>query len=373
MLNDIDLIIAGAGPVGCVVAERAATLLNWKVLIVEKRNHIAGNCYDRYHESGVMIHQYGPHYFRTNNEDLLAYLSKFTSWIPGDYFVKSYCRGELFPFPINLNTLSQFYKKELNAEQAQALLEEVREKIEQPANSEEFVLSRVGKELYESFYLGYTLKQWERHPKDLDPSVCGRIPIRLNKDERYVDHKHQLTPEHGFTRMFEKMINHPNIHVMLNSDFLEVQKSIQPKKACLYTGPIDTYFNYSSGKLPWRSLEFDFRVSEQEFVQPCVQINYPNDYEYTRSVEIKHVTKQKHPHTVVSYEYSREQGDPYYPIPAKTNRELFEEYWKLASEETKNKHVHFAGRLARYVYMNTDEAIEEALKMFDQLKTQYHD
>jgi UDP-galactopyranose mutase len=367
-LNNIDLLIVGAGPVGCVIAERAANVLGWKVLLVEKRHHIAGNCYDRFHESGLMIHQYGPHYFRTNKKELLDYLSQFTSWIPGNYFVKSFTQGDYFPFPINLNTLSQFFKKELNADTAKKLLEEVRYKIDNPQNSEEFVLSRVGKEMYEAFYLGYTLKQWALHPKELDASVCGRIPIRFNHDERYVDHEFQLTPANGFTALFSKMISNPNIHVMLQTDYRELQKWGKPNKATVYTGPIDEYFNHSLGKLPWRSLEFEFKTFNKEFVQPCVQINYPNDFDYTRTVEIKHVTAQKHHNTVISYEYSKATGDPYYPVPAPQNRELFNKYWQLAQEETRNNKVYFAGRLAKYLYMNTDEAIESALEQFEIIK-----
>lgn len=370
--KNYSLIIAGAGPVGCVIAERAASVLGWNVLIVDKRNHIAGNCYDMYHESGVMIHRYGPHYFRTNNEDLLQYLSQFTEWIPGNYIVKASTRGELFPFPINLLTLRQFFKKpDMTAEEAAELLEEKREKIDNPANSEEFVLSRVGRELYEAFYLGYTKKQWSIHPKDLATSVAGRIPIRLNTDERYVDHKNQVTPAKGFTAMFAKMIDHPNIDVMLETDYMDIKDSIKPSVATVYAGPIDEYFGNRFGKLPWRSLEFEFKKTEQELIQPCVQINYPNEHDYTRTVEIKHVTKQEHPHTVISYEYPQAEGDPYYPIPRAVNKELYEKYKALTAEETEKNNVYFCGRLAEYMYYNTDEVIERALATFNTIKERY--
>lgn len=367
MLTNIDLLIVGAGPVGCVIAERAASA-GMRSLIVEKRHHVAGNCYDRFHESGLMIHQYGPHYFRTNSKALLDYLSRFTEWIPGRYIVKSWSRGELFPFPINLSTLEQFFNRKLTSEDARALLDSVRSRIEKPANSEEFVLSRVGRELYEAFYLGYTLKQWERHPKDLAPSVCGRIPVRLNRDDRYVDHAYQVTPKHGFTRLFENMIRNERIHVMLQTDYRAIRDQVSPRVATVFCGPIDEYFDHRLGRLPWRSLNFDFRPYTKEFVQPCVQINYPNDFAYTRSVEIKHVTQQEHPHTVVSYEYSVAQGDPYYPVPAEENQKLFESYRELAVEETRRKNVFFAGRLAQYRYMNTDEAIESALATYAEIE-----
>lgn len=366
------LLIVGAGPVGCVMAERAANILGWKVLLIDKRNHVAGNCYDMYHESGVLIHRYGPHYFRTNNEELLQYLSGFTDWIQGDYIVKASTRGELFPFPINLLTLRQFFKMpDLTPEGAAQLLEEKREKIDNPANSEEFVLSRVGRELYEAFYLGYTKKQWAIHPKDLAASVAGRIPVRLNTDERYVDHKNQVTPAKGFTEMFSKMIDNPNIDVMLETDYNDIKDTIKPAFATVYAGPIDEYFDYRFGKLPWRSLEFNFKKEEAEYTQPCVQINYPNDHDYTRTVEIKHVTKQQHPHTVVSYEYPKAEGDPYYPIPRPVNKELYERYKVLGIEETEKNNVYFCGRLAEYTYYNTDEVIERALATFNLIRQRY--
>jgi len=341
-------------------------------LIIDKRPHIAGNCFDTYHSSGVLIHRYGPHYFRTNKQDLVKYLSDFTEWIPGNYIVKSAVNGHLYPFPINLFTLRQFFNKpDLTAEEAAELLEQKREKIEQPANSEEFVLSRVGREMYEAFYLGYTLKQWDIHPKDLAPSVCGRIPVRLNTDERYVDHEFQITPAKGFTQMFKNMIAHENIDVMLEADFSEIREQLRPARVLCYTGPIDEYFGFSLGKLPWRSLHFEFKEKDTAFEQPCVQINYPNEHEYTRTVEIKHVTRQEHPHTVISYEYPRAEGDPYYPIPQEGNAELYQRYKALAEKETENKGVYFCGRLAEYKYFNTDEVIERALQTFNMIKERY--
>lgn len=364
-----DILIAGAGPVGCVLAERCAKILNYKVLLIDKRNHIAGNCYDTYHKSGVMIHQYGPHYFRTNSDELLAYLSQFTQWIPGNYYVTSFAKNQYFPFPINLLTLAQFFeKKSLTAAEAEALLEEKREKIENPKNSEEFVLSRVGREMYETFYLGYTLKQWNMHPRDLAPSVCGRIPVRFNTDCRYVDHKHQVTPKEGFTAMFQKMIEHPNITLALETDFKDI---LEKPPLVIYTGPIDEYFDFKLGKLAWRSLQFDFQEKEEEYVQKNVQVNYSNDYEYTRTVEIKHVTGQKHPHTVISYEYPTTEGDPYYPIPTDSNNKLYEQYRLLAEKETKDNNVYFCGRLAQYKYFNTDEVIENALSTFENIKQKH--
>ncbi len=356
---------------GCVVAERCATILNWRVLLVDKRQHLAGNCYDEIHSSGVLIHKYGPHYFRTNNKRLLDYLSQFTDWIPGNYFVKSFVNGELYPFPINLITLSKFFNAKYDAASAEKKLEEERVKIDEPKNSEEFVLSRVGKKLYEAFYLGYTLKQWDIHPRQLDKSVCGRIPIRLNDDCRYVDHEYQLTPKDGFTKMFAKMLQNENIDVQLGLDFKEIRNNDFGQKAIVYSGPIDEYFNYQFGKLPWRSLQFDFVEYKQPLKQACVQINYPNDFDFTRSVEIKHITKQEIDNTVISFEYPSATGDPYYPIPAKENAELYTRYKALADNETEKKNVYFCGRLATYRYINTDEVIEMALETFDKIRVKH--
>jgi UDP-galactopyranose mutase len=367
MLDDIDLLVCGAGPVGCVVAERAAHLLGWKVLIVDRRSHIAGNCFDSPHKNGVLVHRYGPHYFRTNDEDLVRYLGRFTEWLPGNYEVKALYRGRLFPFPINLDTLEQFFGRRLDAGAAERLLAEVRLPVSSSRNSEEFVLGQVGRELYEAFYLNYTLKQWNIHPRDLDPSVCGRVGVRLDRDHRYVRHRFQMMPKRGYTPMFARMIDHPRIRVLLGCDFNEVRGLIRPRRATVYSGPIDDYFDCRLGKLPYRSLRFELRTYATPYRQPCVQINYPNDFSYTRSVEFKHVTAQKHPETVISYETPDSSGEPFYPVPTAASAALFQRYQELAQEETRLHRVFFRGRLAQYRYFNTDEVIQEALQCFDQI------
>lgn len=355
----------GAGPTGCVVAEHAARVLGWRCLVVDRRSHVAGNCYDHLHESGVLIHQYGPHYFRTNNPQLVRYLSQYTKFHDAPYIVKAAVGDRLLPFPINLTTLEGFFGTALTPERAAALLEEKREKIGTPTNSEEYVLSRVGREIYEAFYVGYTLKQWGLHPRDLDPSVCGRIPVRLNRDDRYVDHTYQVMPTGGYTQMFSAMLDHPLIEVSLGTDYRDVD--LRPRRATVYTGPVDEYFDHRLGRLPWRSLSFTFEARDQEWVQPCVQINYPNQHAYTRSVEIKHVTRQQHPHTVLSFEVPGATGDPYYPILTPSSRALYEAYKGLCAEETRSRRVYFCGRLAEYRYMNMDEAMEGALNLVRRL------
>jgi UDP-galactopyranose mutase len=368
MLDDVDLLVAGAGPAGCVIAERAASVLGWKVLLVDRRGHLAGNCHDCRHASGVLVHRYGPHYFRTNDDGLLRYLSRFADWVPARYEVRSLVRGQLLPFPINLETLERFFGRPLDAVSAQGLLDQLRQPIAQPRNSEELVLSRVGRELFEAFYRDYTLKQWGRPAAELEPEVCGRVPVRLDRDRRYVSHRHQVMPRGGFTALFRRMVRHRKIRVLLDCDFRAVRALVWPRQAIVYTGPIDEYFDHRLGRLPYRSLRFEFVPFDRPFVQPCVQINYPGDSPFTRSVEIKHVTGQHHPGTVVSFETPRAEGEPYYPVPAPQSAELYRGYQRLAEAETARHRVYFCGRLAQYRYFNTDEVIQEALRCFQRIQ-----
>jgi UDP-galactopyranose mutase len=367
LTSNIDLLIVGAGPVGCTIAERASTIKGWRSVIIDRRDHIGGNCHDCTNEHGQLIHKYGPHYFRTNHEGVLDYLSKFTDWIPGNYVVKSSVNGSLYPFPINLTTLEKFFQKSFTESEAKNFLNNLSMEFESPSNSEEFILSKLGKDLYESFYLGYTKKQWDLHPRDLSPSVCGRIPIRFDRSESYVNAKHQCIPKDGYTSLFSKMITSQNIQFLGNTDFNSIKQSIHPKVATIYTGPIDEYFDCCYGKLPWRSLTFEWKTFDEQFVQPCVQINFPNDNLYTRSVEIKHVTKQSSDTTTISYEFPKSEGDPFYPIPNNSSSSLYEKYRILAQKETEDSKVFFVGRLAEFTYINTDEAILKGLQTFDKI------
>lgn len=366
--DGFDLIIVGAGPSGCVLAERAARDMGWRCLVVERRPHVAGNCHDAVHESGLLIHRYGPHCFRTSNEELVRYLGSFTEWIPGNQRVRAFHGGRLFPLPINLDTLEQFFGCSLTEESGRALLAEKRLDIRDPRNSEEYVLSRVGRELYEAFYLGYTQKQWGLHPRELAPSVCGRLPVRFNRDDRYVDEAFQLMPRDGYTALFRRMLSHPLIEVALGTDFDDIRRDLKPRVALVYTGRVDAYFNYCYGPLPYRSLDFEWIRSSTEYQQPCMAINYPSDHAYTRSVEIKHVTGQKHPHSMISLEYPRSEGEPFYPVPTEANLAAYGRYRALADQETRDGHVYFCGRLATYRYLNIDEAIERALALYDVIK-----
>jgi len=367
-----DLLIVGAGPVGCVIAERAAKIKNWKTLIVEKRDHIAGNCYDEYNSKGVLIHKYGPHYMRFKKKKIFNYVSKFTKWINGNYIVKSYINGKLYPIPINLTTLEKFFKKKFHKKKdVQNFLNKIRIKKKKINNSEDFILSKLGREIYENFYKNYTIKQWGIHPKKLDKSVVGRLPIRFNRNPFYVNQKLKVMPKKGYTNLFNKMISNPNIEVVLKTSYGDVEKKVQPKKAIIYTGPPDVFFNYKYGKLKWRSLKFNFKTFKKKKIQECVQINFPNDKKYTRKVEIKHVTKQKINFSTISYEFPKSTGDPYYPINDVRNRIMFKKYDKLIKEAEK-KNIFFEGRLAKYKYLNMDEVIERALLLFKKLKDKYN-
>ena len=356
----VDLLIVGAGPAGCIIAERAANE-GRSVLLIDRRPHLAGNCHDSHHASGVLIHRYGPHYFRTNSESLVRYLSAFTEWIPAAYEVRASVGGDLYHFPINLTTLERFFGRELDAESAEHLLASERIPCESPANSEEYVLSRVGRRLFDAFYRGYTRKQWGRDASQLAPSVCGRIPVRLNRDCRYVDAAFQQMPAEGFTELFRRMTANRRIQIELGADYRDLRDV--DRRATVWTGPIDEYFGHRFGPLPYRSLAFDFQAHDREYVQPCVQVNYPDEsVPFTRAVEIKHVTGQRHEKTVVSVEYPRSSGEPYYPVPDPSSAALYAKYKALADATPS---TFFVGRLAEYRYYNTDEVMLRALAAWE--------
>ncbi len=366
-----DVIIIGAGPVGCVLANKISEDLKLNCLILEKRNHIAGNCYDTYNSKGLLYHKYGPHYLRFKNKNTLKYLSKFTKWIPGNYIVKSVVDNKLYPIPINLETLENFFQKKFRSKkEVLNFINKKRIKIKNPKNFEEYVLSKLGKEIYEKFYKNYTIKQWGMDPKKLSKEIAGRLPIRMNRDPYYVKEKLRFMPKKGFTQMFGNMIKNKKVKIKLNCDFYKFKNKIKYKYFLIYTGEPDRYFNYKYGRLDWRSLIFKFNNYKKKKIQKFVQYNYPNEHKFTRTVEIKHVTKQKSNYTVISKEFPTNKGEPYYPISNKRNIDLFKKYQKLILKENK-KNVFFEGRLANYKYFNTDEVIESALKLFKKLKIIY--
>ena len=362
-----DFLIVGAGFAGSVLAERIATQLGQTCLIVEKRNHIGGNAYDHYDAAGVLVHDYGPHYFRTNSQRIVEYLSQFTEWHSVEYKILSWTDGKFWQFPINLNTFEQLIGRASTSAEMEAQLAEWRVKIDNPKNSEEVIVSQVGWKLYEMFFKNYTRKQWQRDAKDLDPSVCGRIPIRTNRDDRYLSESFQALPKDGYTKMFEKMLANPKIEVRLNTDFREARSQVRFDHL-IFTGPIDEYFDHCFGPLPYRSLRFEPETIAQEFFQPAMQVNYPNDHDFTRIVEIKHATGQKLPATTIVREYPQDFGpgrEPYYPIPAPDAKALYSKYAERAVSE---KNVSFVGRLATYRYYNMDQIVGMALAEFEQIK-----
>ena len=377
-------LIIGAGFAGLTLAERLSSQLGARCTIVEKRGHIGGNAQDEYDAAGVLVHKYGPHYFRTNAPHIVEYLSQFTEWHPVDYRILSYSDGRYWNFPINLNTFEQFLGRDSTSEEFEAWLASKRIPIENPANSEEVIVSQVGWELYEKFFKNYTLKQWKKDPRDLDASVCGRIPIRTNRDDRYLREDFQALPREGYHRMFERMLAaSPGVDLILDTDYRDIIGKVKYDNL-IVTGPIDEYFDYCFGPLPYRSLRFENQSFGPEqlrdreliagkpgFWQPAMQVNYPNDEEYTRIVEIKHATGQETPSTTIVREYPDDYApgkEAYYPIPTPETAALYRQY---AEKGADLPNVSFIGRLATYRYYNMDQVVGMALAEFEKLRERY--
>jgi UDP-galactopyranose mutase len=379
-----DFLIIGAGFSGLVIAERLSAA-GWKCVVADRRPHLGGNAHDRIDPAGVLIHPYGPHYFRTNSPRIVDYLSRFTAWHEVSYQIKSHTQGRYWSFPINLNTFEEFTGKPSTSEEFSAWLEKNRIPIETPANSEEVIISQVGRELYQLFFEGYTRKQWQRHPRDLDASVCGRVPIRTNRDNRYLTETFQALPAKGYTALFENLLAAtPGIDLHLGMDFTEA-KSRFKHKHLIFTGAIDEYFGRRFGPLPYRSLRFEHESFNSEqlrlrepisgkpgFWQPTVQVNYPDtDVPFTRIVEIKHATGQNIAATTILREFPKNwtpDDEPYYPIPAPDAHAAYQKYAQLATTE---KNTSFIGRLATYRYYNMDQVTAMALTEAQKLITRY--
>jgi UDP-galactopyranose mutase len=355
-----DYLIVGAGFAGSVLAERLARGSGMKVLLVDRRPHIGGNAFDHYDDSGILVHKYGPHIFHTNSREVFEYLSSFTRWRPYEHRVKASVDGQLVPIPINLDTINQLYGLKLTSMQVEEFFASVAEPRETIRTSEDVVVGRVGRELYEKFFRGYTRKQWGLDPSQLDAMVTARVPVRTNRDDRYFSDTYQAMPLRGYTRLFENMLDHENIKILLNTDYREIVDDI-PYRKMIYTGPVDEFFDLRYGKLPYRSLKFEFETVNQEWAQPVAVVNYPNEHLYTRSTEFKHLTGQEHRKTSLVYEYPMAEGDPYYPVPRPENNELYKKYQALAEERSD---VHFVGRLATYKYYNMDQVVAQALSVY---------
>jgi UDP-galactopyranose mutase len=354
----IDVCIVGAGFSGAVVAERLAAH-GIDVLLLDKRAHIGGNAFDTVDRHGVLIHPYGPHIFHTNSARIAAYLSEFTQWRPYEHRVLAKVGEQLLPIPINIDTVNRLYGLDLDTDTIQAFFDRVREPRATIKTSEDVVLNAVGRDLYEKFFRSYTRKQWGLDPSELAASVAARIPTRTNRDDRYFTDTFQQMPAKGYTRLFQRMLDHPNIRVELETDFFAVRKKIAARHI-VFTGPIDAYFGHCYGRLPYRSLRFEhIHFPDSRRYQPVGTVNYPNDYEFTRTTEFKHLTGQVHSGTSIVLEYPQAEGDPYYPIPRVENEAVFKRYEALAF---KQENVTFVGRLAQYRYYNMDQCVGAALK-----------
>jgi len=358
-----DYLIVGAGFAGSVAAERLAAGFGKRVLLVDKRPHIGGNAYDEYDDQGLLIHKYGPHIFHTNSREVFEYLGRFTAWRPYQHRVLASVDGQLVPIPINLDTINRLYGLSLSSFQLEEFFASRAEAIPHPRTSEDVIVGKVGRELYEKFFRQYTRKQWGLDPSELDAQVTARVPVRTNRDDRYFTDTYQVMPLHGYTRMFQRMLDHPNITVVLNTDYHDIRTEVDFREM-IFTGPVDEFFDFRYGKLPYRSLAFRFETLRHAVHQPVAVINYPNDYPYTRVTEFKYLTGQEHGSTSLVYEYPQGEGDPYYPVPRPENAELYRQY-EAAAADTPG--VHFIGRLATYKYYNMDQVVAQSLSLCSKL------
>lgn len=360
----MNILVVGAGFAGSVCASELAEA-GHKVLVIDRRDHIAGNAFDVKDDQGVLIHQYGPHIFHTNSERIFNYLSKYTEWRAYEHRVHGFVNGKEYPFPINRDTLNQLYNLDLTEEQAAEFFEKVREPKDSVKTSEDVVLNSVGRDLYEKFFLNYTKKQWGLDPSQLKAGVAARIPTRTNTDDRYFTDTYQAMPLYGYTAMFENLLNHPNIQVRLSTEFKDLLNENVAFDHLVYTGPIDAFYDFKFGHLPYRSLRFEHQYLENiEQYQSVGTVNYPNDFDFTRITEFKHLTGQNHPSTSIVREYPTDIGDPYYPIPRDENEQLFKKYQALANAE---ENVTFVGRLAEYRYYNMDQVVGAALNAVEKI------
>lgn len=363
------ILVTGAGFAGSTIARNLAEA-GHEVHLIDKRSHIAGNAFDETDANGVLFHRYGPHIFHTNSEKVWNFLSQFTDWLPYEHRVLGVVNGVQYPFPINRDTLNQLYELDLDEAGAADFFERVREPRDPVRSSEDVVLNSVGRDLYEKFFLNYTRKQWGMEPSELKAGVAARIPVRTNTDDRYFTDRFQAMPLHGYTRMFERMLEHPNISIELGVDFSDL-KSRSEFFHVVYTGPIDAYFGHCYGPLPYRSLRFEHEhLAQTQWFQQVGTVNYPNDHAYTRITEFKHLTGQQHPGTSIVREYPQAEGDPYYPIPSDSSEALFKRYQALAESEVG---VTFVGRLAEYRYYNMDQVVAASLAAAQRILQQLGD
>ena len=368
-LKNYDVIVVGCGLSGVVIAERFSQLQNKKILIIDKRHHIGGNCYDYYdEETGIIMNKYGAHLFHTNDEEVYSYINKFSNWKKWEHKVLGLIDNQHLPIPPNITTVNKLFNLEITSdEEMDEWLKNNQVKYDEITNGEEMAKSRVGEVLYEKIFKHYTYKQWKKYPEELAPEVLARIPVRNSFDDRYFSDKYQVLPEKGYTAFFKSILNKHkhNIDVELNMDFFDIKDNITDNHIVIYTGPIDAYFaDKGLPKLEYRSIDFHIeRKMNTEYYQPYSVVNYPSaDIPYTRCVEYKHFLNQKSNHTVYVKETTTDKGEPYYPVLNDRNKELYAKYQKMAGEEGEN--IHFIGRLASYKYFNMDQAIKNSLDYY---------
>ncbi len=356
-----DFLIVGAGFAGCVLAERLASQLGKRVVLIDRRSHLGGNAYDHLDDSGILVHRYGPHIFHSNAQRVVEYLSQFTEWRPYEHRVLARVDGQDVPVPINLTTINRLYGLSLDSAGARAFLQARAEPVAEIKSSRDVVVNQVGRELYEKFFEGYTRKQWGLDPTQLDKAVTSRVPTRTDADDRYFQDRYQQMPLHGYTQMFKRMVDHPNITILLDTDFREVEEAISYGHL-VYSGPVDEFFGHCYGRLPYRSLSFRHETHDVEHFQSAAVVNYPSpDIVYTRITEYKQLTGQQHARTSISYEIPCAEGDPYYPVPTPENAALYARYEALAAATPK---VSFTGRLGTYRYYNMDQVVAQSLTLF---------
>lgn len=374
-----DYIIVGAGFSGAVIAERIASQLNKRVLIIDKRNHIGGNCYDHYNEDGILIHKYGPRVFHTDDKEVWDYLGQFTEWNVYQHKVLAHVDGVDVPVPFNLNSITKLFPNQFADKIINKLIERfgygVRITIMDLLDEADEDIKYLANYVYQKIYLNYTRKQWGHTPEEMDGRIIGRMPLSISRDDRYSPDRYQGIPRSGYNKLFKKMLDHNNVKVMLNTDYQEIitlnhrTKQIkfmgQPFEGKLiYTAKLDELFDYCYGELPYRTIDFAVKTFNQEFVQEVATINYPNEYDFTRITEVKYLTGQSHPRTALVEEYHRQstrRDIPYYPIPKVENLAMHEEYKKLASMVP---NLILSGQLADYRYYDMHVAIAMALDKF---------
>jgi len=365
-----DYIIIGAGFVGSVLAERIANKLNKKVLIIEKRNHIGGNCYDFKDENGIIVHKYGPHIFHTNYKEVWDYLSQFTEWIPYQHKVLGFIDGKFVPIPFNLNSLYELMPLKLAERLEEKLINNFGYNKKVPIlelrKTKDKDLKFLADFIYEKVFLHYTEKQWGIKPEEMDPLVTARVPVVISRDDRYFQDKYQGIPKDGYTKLFERMLENKNIEIQLNTDFKKIKDKIK-YDIMFYTGPIDEFFDYKFGKLNYRYLKISFKTLNKESYQPASVINYPDlKYKFTRITEFKKLTQQKHAKTTIGIECPGNKGFMAWPFLDEKNKTIFKEYWQEAGK-LKKKNIYFVGRLAEYRYYDMDDAVKNSLDLFKRI------